>query len=187
MCSDIRLICHEFKTLNARGCVSNLHIDYLNPMLYIMYAWNGLSKCMQKLEIFLKTMIIPFCSMSLSTILLLQTCESLIGFLLYVWLFSAYMYFICMKLYKIYMYSGSVLEYFVVIVWIFVYMYMKYLLSPLCNKKCYISYNIVHNMKITTHILPMFLRAIKWKCSLLTSDFRHTVKVHEGKFPAGFI
>lgn len=101
--------CHEFKTLNARGCVSNLHTDYLNPMLYIMYAWNGLSKCMQKLEIFLKTMIIPFCSMSLSTILLLQTCESLIGFLLYVWLFSAYMYFICMKSFVIYMYSDSVL------------------------------------------------------------------------------
>lgn len=79
------------------------------------------------------------------------------------------------------------IEYFVVIVWIFVYMYMKYLLSPLCNKKCYIIYNIVRIMKITTHILPMFLRAIKWKCSLLTSDFRHTVKVHEGKFPAGFI
>lgn len=109
MCSDIRLICREFKTLNARGCVSNLHTDYLNPMLYIMYAWNGLSKCMQKLEIFLKTMIIPFCSMSLSTILLLQTCESLIGFLLYVWLFLAYMYFICMKSFVIYMYSGSVL------------------------------------------------------------------------------
>lgn len=100
MCSDIRLICREFKTLNARGCVSNLHTDYLNPMLYIMYAWNGLSKCMQKLEIFLKTMIIPFCSMSLSTILLLQTCESLIDFLSYVWLFSAY--FICMKSYVIY-------------------------------------------------------------------------------------
>lgn len=79
------------------------------------------------------------------------------------------------------------IEYFVVIVWIFVYMYMKYLLSPLCNKKSYISYNIVHNMKITTHILPMFLRAIKWKCSLLTFDFCHPVKVHEGKFPEGFI
>lgn len=34
MCSDIRLICREFYTLNARGCVCNLHIDYLNPMLY---------------------------------------------------------------------------------------------------------------------------------------------------------
>lgn len=79
------------------------------------------------------------------------------------------------------------IEYFVVIVWIFVYMYMKYLLSPLCNKKCYIIYNIVRIMKITTHILPMFLRAIKWKCSLLTFDFCHTVKVNEGKFPAGFI
>lgn len=79
------------------------------------------------------------------------------------------------------------IDYFVVIVWIFVYMYMKYLLSPLCNKKCYIIYNIVHNMKITTHILPMFLRAIKWKCSLLTFDCHHTVKDHEGKFQAGFI
>lgn len=74
------------------------------------------------------------------------------------------------------------IDYFVVIVWIFVYMYMKYLLSPLCNKKCYISYNIVHIMNITTHILPMFLRAIKWKCSFLTFDFRHTGKVNEGNF-----
>lgn len=74
------------------------------------------------------------------------------------------------------------IDYFVVIVWIFVYMYMKYLLSPLCNKKCYISYNIVHNMKITTHILPMFLRAIKWKCSLLTFVFAIQLKSMKGNF-----
>lgn len=142
-----------------------------------MYTWIGLSKYMQKLEMFLKTMIIPFCSMSLCIILLLQTCESLI--------------FFCMcdcfqhTSFDVVIYSGSVLEYFVVIVWI-LYICTWNIYYPHCATRIAILFVTLYEYNYT-YILPMFLRAIKWKCSLLTFDFRHTVKVHEGKFPVRLI